>query len=85
MKSLLAELNMRYFNSANGLREIFLSEVSFTINLDLNHMPQSFKEWAKIINQGKFKIKPKNLKFGTVYVAGRLGNSWGGMTIVKKS
>lgn len=46
-------------------------------------MPQSFKEWAKIINQGKFKIKPKNLKFGTVYVAGRLGNSWGGMTIVK--
>ena len=67
------------------VREIFLSEVSFTINLDLNHMPQSFKEWAKIINQGKFKIKPKNLKFGTVYVAGRLGNSWGGMTIVKKS
>ena len=64
---------------------MFLSEVSFTINLDLNHMPQSFKEWAKIINQGKFKIKPKNLKFGTVYVAGRLGNSWGGMTIVKKS
>lgn len=66
------------------VREVFLSEVSFTIGFDLNHMPQNFKQWAKIVNEGKFRIKPKNLKYGTVFVAGRLGNTWGGMTIVKK-
>ena len=61
--------------------KILLVIVNFNNVLDL---PNSIVEWAMTVVKPSFVFKPRMLEQGTVYVAGRDGNRWGGVKLVKK-
>ena len=65
------------------LKHTFLKDWGFSIQLNLLDMPNNMIEWAQTLNAKELLIKPKNLKYGAVYLAGKLDGHWGGMTITK--
>ena len=65
------------------MKYVFLKDWGFSINFNLSDIPTTFVGWAQAINAKDLLIKPKNLKYGAVYLAGKLDSQWGGMTIYK--
>lgn len=63
-------------------REVFDSGVRFVITSNLFTAPTSVKTWADLYNTLK-NIPQKDIKKGSVRLAGRIGDKWGGMIIKK--
>jgi len=63
-------------------REVFDSGVRFVITNRLFTAPTSVKTWADLYNTLK-DIPQKDIKNGSVRLAGRIGDKWGGMIIKK--
>ena len=72
-----------YANNMESLDYTFLKDWGFTINIDLANLPHNLKSWANILNTRDLSIKPKNLKYGAMFIAAQLDNQWGGMVITK--
>jgi hypothetical protein len=72
------------FGDVKEKRIVFASDFHMVFSLGLSTTPLEYKQFLQKTLEASMKVPVIHVKSGSVYVAGRIGEAWGGVKIIKK-